>query len=99
MNLDRSAKFPAIWTIIFAGTICAQTANDDAQLLKDAQHRFKPLPKDAAKAEFPVTPERVELGRILFFDPRISAALYATDGLPRAKDVFDKLNDRRAQPF
>ncbi|MEI9974943.1 MAG: cytochrome c peroxidase [Ignavibacteriota bacterium] len=89
-------------------TVRAQTDGVDGQLLKDAQRVFKPLPKDAATAEFPLTPERVELGRKLFFDPRISvdgtvscsrchlAALYGTDGLPKAKGVFDKQNDRRA---
>ena len=93
-------------TSMLVETIPAQAAGDDAQLLKDAQRVFKPLPKDAATAEFPITPERVELGRKLFFDPRISvdgtvscsrchqAALYATDGLPKAKGAFDKLNDR-----
>ena len=89
-------------------TTLAQAASNDAQLLLDAQHVFKPLPKDAATAEFPITPERVELGRKLFFDPRISAdgtvscsrchqaALYGTDGLPKARGAFDRLNDRRA---
>ena len=89
-------------------TIPARAASNDAQLLKDAQRVFKALPKDAGTAEFPITPERVELGRKLFFDPRISvdgtvscarrhqAALYGTDGLPKAKGAFDKLNDRRA---
>jgi cytochrome c peroxidase len=103
----------AIWSIVAATimlveSIPAQAADNDAQLLKEAQRVFKPLPKDAATAEFPITPERVELGRKLFFDPRISvdgtvscsrchlAALYATDGLPKAKGVFDKENDRRA---
>jgi cytochrome c peroxidase len=93
---------------IAVGTILAQAGGGDAQLLKDAQRLFKPLPKDAATAEFPIMPERVELGRKLFFDPRISldgtvscsrchvAALYATDGLPKAKGVFDRVNDRRA---
>ena len=99
--------------IFFAGaavvveTVRAQAAGD-AQLLKKAQGVFKPLPKDAATADAPVTPQRVELGRKLFFDPRISIdgtvscsrchlpALYATDGLPLAKGVFDRLNDRRA---
>jgi cytochrome c peroxidase len=86
----------------------ANSASDDAQLLKDAQRVFKPLPKDAATPEAPTTPERVELGRKLFFDPRISidgtvscsrchvAALYATDGLSLAEGAFDKVNDRRA---
>ena len=89
-------------------TIRVQAAGDEARLLADAQRAFKPLPKDAGTAEFPITPDRVELGRKLFFDPRISvdgtvscsrchlAALYATDGLAKAKGAFDKVNDRRA---
>jgi cytochrome c peroxidase len=101
-----------VGTVVATGmvmkTTSAQAASNDAQLLLDAQRVFKPLPKDAATAEFPITPERVELGRKLFFDPRISvdgtvscsrchqAALYGTDGLPKARGAFDKLNDRRA---
>ncbi|HEY3840796.1 MAG TPA: cytochrome c peroxidase [Bryobacteraceae bacterium] len=87
----------------FAGTV-----GDDNQLLKDAQRLFKPLPKDAATPATPLTPQRIELGRKLFFDPRVSvdgtvscsrchvAALYATDGLGHAEGAFDKVNDRRA---
>ena len=101
-----------VGTVVATGmvvkTTSAQAASNDAQLLLDAQRVFKPLPKDAATAEFPITPERVELGRKLFFDPRISvegtvscsrchqAALYGTDGLPKARGAFDRLNDRRA---
>ena len=46
----------------------AAVAEEDA-LLKQAQEIFQPLPKDMATAEFPITRERVELGRALFFDP------------------------------
>src|SRR5579863_6859181 len=63
----------AAGTGIVVETVPAQTVDNEAQLLKDAQRIFKPLPKDAATAEFPITPERAELGRELFFDPRISA--------------------------
>jgi cytochrome c peroxidase len=83
-------------------------ASDDADLLKEARSLFQPLPKDMATAEFPVTPERVRLGRALFFDPRIAAdgavscsrchlsALYATDGLPKSLGVHDQLLPRNA---
>jgi cytochrome c peroxidase len=58
--------------------------------------------------EFPVTPERVELGRALFFDPRPSLdgtvscsrchlpALYGTDGLSKAIGVKNRDNPRNA---
>ena len=82
-------------------------AKDD-DLLKEAQGLFKPLPKDMATPEFPVTPDRVSLGRKLFFDPRISvdgtvscmrchqASLYATDGLAKSHGAHDKLLPRNA---
>ena len=85
-------------------TLSAGAAGNDAQLLRDAQRLFKPLPKDAATAEFPITPERVELGRRLFFDPRISAdgtvscergQQPALNGrLPKARGGLARLNDR-----
>ena len=84
-------------------------ADDNTQrLLSEANGIFKPLPKDMATPEFPVTPERVDLGRKLFFDPRISAdgtvscarchqpSLYGTDGLAKPRGVHDKLNPRNA---
>ena len=86
----------------------ARAADVDADLLNDARSNFQPLPKDMATPEFPVTPSRVELGRKLFFDPRISVdgtvscvrchqpALYGTDGLPKARGALDTLNPRNA---
>ena len=52
-------------TTIFAILLIAAAA-EDAALLKQAQGIFEPLPKDMATAEFPITKERVELGRSLF---------------------------------
>jgi cytochrome c peroxidase len=82
--------------------------NGTNQLLSEARGIFKPLPNDMAAQEFLITPERVDLGRKLFFDPRISVdgtvscarchqpALYGTDGLPKPRGVHDKLNPRNA---
>jgi cytochrome c peroxidase len=84
-----------------AGSATGRDGNDDDDLLKQARSLFKPLPKDMATAEFPVTPQRARLGRMLFFDPRISAdgtgscvrchqpALYGADGLARSIGVHD----------
>ncbi len=86
----------------------AVVQSDDAKLLKEAQANFKPLPKDAATNDFPVSAERVSLGRKLFFDPRISVdgtgscvhchqpALYGADGLPKSRGVQDKQAGRNA---
>ncbi len=80
----------------------------DASVLKQAQQIFSPLPADAATPEHPITPERVELGRKLFFDPRISddgtvscarchqPSLYATDALALPRGAHDKVNPRNA---
>jgi len=62
-------------------TLLIAAAAEDAALLKQAQGIFQPLPKHMATAEFPITRERVELGRSLFFDPR----------LPDEKAVIDRL--------
>jgi cytochrome c peroxidase len=95
-------------TSMVVETPLAPAASNDAQLLKDAQRLYKPLPKNMATPEFPITPELVELGRKLFFDPRVSVdgtvscsrchqpALYGTDGLSKARGAFDLLNDRKA---
>jgi cytochrome c peroxidase len=111
---NHLASVMAAVTLIIATSFIAATipahaaASNEGQLLKDAQRVFKPLPKDAAVPGFPTTPERVELGRMLFFDPRVSidgtvscsrchlAALFGTDGLPKSRGAFDQLNDRRA---
>ena len=104
--------FAAGVIMLAAGTFTeisfAQGDEKDAMLLKDAQGTFQPLPKDAATPEYPVAPDRVSLGRKLFFDPRISAdgtgscvrchqpALYGTDGLAKSRGIHDKVLPRNA---
>ena len=86
----------------------AAAAEDDSVLLKDARIGLETLPKDMATSEFPITPALVELGRALYFDPRISVdgtvscarchqpALYGTDGLPKSRGARDQANQRNA---
>lgn len=108
-RIGRAAARAAVAAGLIAA--CVQTpraADSGANLLKEAQAIFKPLPKDMATPEFPITPERVELGRELFFDPRISVdgtvscarchqpALYGVDALPKPRGAHDKLNPRNA---
>ena len=106
MQKKRSLVIVAIG---FIGTVSASVVADDdtdRALLERAQQLFKPLPKDAGTAEYPVTPERVALGRALFFEPRVSTdgviscakchqpALYGTDALPRSIGNSGKLLPR-----
>src|SRR5260370_36079841 len=84
----------------------AALAGEDAELRKQAQELFQPLPKDMATPEFPITRERVELGRSLFFDPRLTIdanmscsschqpAFYGTDALPKAIGVKQRVRIR-----
>ena len=48
---------------------------DDAKLIERANQLFDPIPTEPPELkDNKVTPERVELGRMLFFDPRLSAS-------------------------
>src|SRR5882672_8382365 len=104
------AKLPLYVAGITASfTILATAAAaQDAALLKQAQEIFQPLPKDMASAELPITRERVEPGRSLFFDPRLTIdanmscsschqpAFYGTDALPKAIGVKQRPHPRNA---
>ncbi|HEV3339793.1 MAG TPA: cytochrome c peroxidase [Pirellulales bacterium] len=80
----------------------------DAALAQEARKNFEPLLKDAPRGEHPATREQVSLGRMLFFDPRISddgtgscvrchqPALYGADGLPKSLGLHDKRLARNA---
>ena len=60
--------------ILATTTALAGVANADA--LRDAAlEQFKPLPSTIpAVKDNPVTPEKIDLGKALFFDPRLSAS-------------------------
>lgn len=94
--------------IALTASVARAATSDDEALLKQAQGIFKPLPQNMGTAEYPITPERVTLGRLLFFDPRISLdgtvscskchqpALYGTDALAKPIGVKDRENPRNA---
>src|SRR5215472_11886096 len=83
-------------------------AAEDEMILKDARSIFAPLPKSMAVAGRPMTAALVELGRALYFDPRLSIdgttscarchqpALYGTDALAKSHGNHDRLNGRNA---
>jgi cytochrome c peroxidase len=84
----------------------ASPAEDDAALLKQAQDIFRPLPADMATSNFPISKARVDLGRSLFFDPRLTVdakmscadchrpSRYGTDGPPLSTGVRQRLHPR-----
>jgi cytochrome c peroxidase len=99
-----------LFAVVIAGTLSTTAAPqaENTSLLTQAQSIFKPLPAGMATAENPITPEKVELGRMLFFDPRISAdgtvscarchppSLYGTDGLAKPIGAEHRVNPRNA---
>lgn len=80
----------------------------DTDLRAQAQRIFKPLPVTLT-AEHPLTPETVRLGRMLYFETRVSAdgtvscarchqpGLYGTDALPRSIGAEHRVHPRHAQ--
>lgn len=57
--------------IISTFVITALTAHADA-LLDTAKASFKPLPKQYDSKDNPITPDKVALGKLLYFDTRLS---------------------------
>lgn len=108
--LRNALLLPMIGTVALTALMspAANSAEQENDLLAQARQIFSPLPKDMATAEFPLTPEKVELGHKLFFDPRMSAdgsascsrchlpSLYGTDGLAKSLGAHGKLNARNA---
>ncbi len=89
----RFLKF-AVATVAVAATSAIAS---DTNLLNKAKNYFKPLPKEIpAPKDNPTTPEKVELGKKLYYDPRLSLsgviscntchnlATFGVDGVPTA---------------
>src|SRR5260370_20258915 len=111
MRRELQAITTALVMAAFAtsGALTADQDRDpDAALLQQARALFKRLPPDFADAEHPITPERVTLGKALFFDPRWSVdqnvscatchhpALYGTDALSKSIGVKSRRHPRNA---
>src|SRR5499425_2976575 len=95
--------------IVLLGVVApAAAAESEAERLKQAQGLFQPLPREMATPEAPTTPQRVDLGRLLFFDPRLTVdadvscsschqpARHGTDGLPKSIGVRQRPHPRHA---
>ena len=94
------------------GVICFTNlsfgADFDSETMKRAQQLFRPLPKLMDSEQNHVTPERFGLGKMLFYESRISIdgtvscakchpiSLYAADGLRKAIGNNCKVNPRNA---
>ncbi len=83
-------------------------ADDAETLLSQAKQAFGQLPATISSEGNPITPEKVALGKVLFYETRISVdgtvscarchpmGLYAADGLKKSIGNNSKLNQRNA---
>ncbi|MEZ0360908.1 MAG: cytochrome c peroxidase [Hydrogenobacter sp.] len=58
-------------SLLLAGSVFSKN-DPDKELLDKARQFFSPLPKSFPSKENPITPQKVELGRLLFFERRLS---------------------------
>jgi cytochrome c peroxidase len=96
------------WLITLALFVTLATAAGPSGVRERAQQVFKPLPTAMASADNPITPEKVALGRLLFFETRVAIDgtvscsrchepfLYATDALPKPIGAEHRVNPRNA---
>lgn len=80
----------------------------DKELMVKAQGIFQALPNRAESAEYPITAEKVHLGKMLFYDTRLSKtgnnscnschnlATYGVDNLPTSKGDEGKFGSRNS---
>jgi cytochrome c peroxidase len=113
MNLNKRSKdkrvvklSAIVFATIFAVTLSVSYGEDELQ--SQAKRMFGILPKVMESEKNPITPAKVKLGKILCYEPRISAdgtvscsrchqfSLYATDGLPKAIGNNCKINPRNS---
>jgi cytochrome c peroxidase len=95
-----------VFILSFAGMSLG--SNGDEDLLKQAKQIFGPLPQVMLSEKNPVTAEKVKLGKMLFYETRISVdgtvncarchpiSLYAADGLRKSIGNNCKVNPRNA---
>lgn len=108
MEFRKQAVLYSCAIAFAAGASWLAAEDNEGALLARAQQTFKPLPADASTPERALTPERVALGRSLFFETRVSSDgkgscggchnpfLYGTDALPRSVGVGGKVIPRNA---
>jgi cytochrome c peroxidase len=97
-----------LFTISLLCTTVLHAADADVELMNKSKAIFGPLPPSMPLTENPITPEKVKLGSMLFWEPRISVdgtvscvkchpmGLYAADGLKKAIGNNCKENPRNA---
>ncbi len=103
----RCIEMIVVVSILFFACV-SLGSNGDEDLLKRARQVFGLLPKAMVSEKNPITPEKVRLGKVLFYETRISFdgtvscsrchpfSLYAADGLKKSVGNQCKINPRNA---
>jgi cytochrome c peroxidase len=94
MQIRGTVVLGVISLAVGTATVWPAGPPSDAELLKQAQALFQPLPQVFESRSNPVTAAKVELGRMLYYEPRLSKsnviscnschslATYGVDNLP-----------------
>jgi cytochrome c peroxidase len=97
-----------VLSVLVAVAVASASGAEEDTLFAQARRLFAPLPKTMVSPDNPLTPEKVALGRRLFFETRVSAdgtvscarchlpSLYGTDALAEPIGVRDRVNPRNA---
>ncbi|MGJ0502207.1 MAG: cytochrome-c peroxidase [Methylocystis sp.] len=105
--LRSSSFFVVLVSLMFAAATARAEGANAKTLLEDAKKNFQPIAVPSPVSD-PVAAARIELGRRLFFENRVSMDgnvncahchlpdKQASDGLPKAIGVFGKENPRNA---
>jgi cytochrome c peroxidase len=108
MEAAVTGKRTAIAVSAVALAISSAAGADDATFVKQAQELFRPLPSGLSDAEIRGSKDRAYLGRLLFFEPRMTVdgtvscatchqpSLYGTDALATSIGVKQRLHPRNA---
>ena len=102
---EKRVWFLTVLILLLVTPVVAFAEDDDALIMRASQI-LGPLPATMPSEQNPITPEKVELGKMLFYEPRISVdetvscskchplALYAADGLKKSVGHNCKENPR-----
>ncbi len=109
MRVKRLTLLKAfVFFTAFSFSASVHAAAGDQDLINKANQIFGPLPQTMPTEQNPITPEKIKLGKVLFYELRISIdgtvscakchpiSLYAADGLRKAKGNNCKENPRNA---
>lgn len=106
--LISSAAAVSVCSLALLGVGSVGATSDDQALLDRAQALFKPLPDSSALENTSLTPERVALGKALFYETRVSSdgrqgcvschnpAYHGGDSLPLSMGIHGKVLPRNA---